>query len=340
MSQRTAQDKLCCGKTAHTQYNPATMKTIRRSMTRRDFLTETAALGAASLVVSCGEPPRRNDSAWQIGCYTRPWDQVDYRGALDAIAEAGYKFCGLMTTIAPRRLVISVDTPPEEAQQIGEECRKRGMTPVSVYGGGFPVTKSVEAGIEGLKKLLDNVAAAKAGNLLLGGTSEKLFDAYYKVVAECCDYAAQKGVGMSVKPHGGANANGADCRKIIEKVGHKNFRIWYDPGNIFFYSNGKLNPVDDAAVVDGLVVGMCVKDYRPAKEDPAAPPKKSPYGGDVMLTPGTGQVNFKAVLARLKKGGFTSGPLIVECLDRSDPTKLTAEAKKARLFVEEVVRQI
>ncbi|MCX7824122.1 MAG: sugar phosphate isomerase/epimerase [Verrucomicrobiae bacterium] len=316
------------------------MKTIPSAMTRRAFLTQTAALGAVGLAASRFSAAAGECGGWQIGCYTRPWDQVEYRVALDAIAEAGYKFCGLMTTKAPRRLVISVDTTLEEARQIGDECRQRGLTPVSVYGGGFPVQKSIEAGIEGLKKLIDNVAAAKAGNLLLGGTNEKLSDAYYKVVAECCDYAALKGVGMSVKPHGGNNANGSDCRKIVEKVGHKSFRIWYDPGNIFFYSNGKLNPVDDAAVVDGMVVGMCVKDYRPAKADPAAPPKKSPYGGEVMLTPGTGQVNFKAVLARLKKGGFSSGPLIVECLDRSDPAKLTAEAKKARLFVEEIVRQI
>jgi len=312
-----------------------------QQITRRQFVNQTLTLSAVAMAASCGTSQSRSGSGgWQIGCYTRPWGEVEYRVALDGIAEAGYKFCGLMTTLPPRRLVISVDTPVEEARQIGDECRRRGLMPVSVYGGGFPVAKSIEAGIEGLKKLIDNVAAAKAGNLMLGGTSEKLFDAYYKVVAECCDYAAQKGVGISVKPHGGANANGADCRKIIEKVGHKNFRIWYDPGNVFFYSNGKLNPVDDAAAVDSLVVGMCVKDYRPVKETPTTPPKKSAYGGDVMLTPGTGQVNFKAVLARLKKGGFTSGPLIVECLDRSDPAKLVAEAKKARLFLEKLVKQI
>ena len=309
-------------------------------ITRRQFVNQTLTLSAAGLAASCGTSKSQSGGGpWQIGCYTRPWDQVEYREALDAIAEAGYKFVGLMTTKAPQRLVISVTTSLEEARQVGDECRKRGLTPVSVYGGGFP-TQTVAAGVEGLKKLIDNTAAAKAGNLMLGGTSEKLFDIYYQIVAECCDYAAQKGIGMSVKPHGGANANGSECRKIIEKVGHKNFRIWYDPGNIFFYSNGKLNPVDDAAAVDGLVIGMSVKDYRPAKETPATPPKKSAYGGEVMLTPGTGQVNFKAVMARLKKGGFTSGPLIVECLDRSDPAKLVAEAKKARLFVEKVVKQI
>jgi sugar phosphate isomerase/epimerase len=105
-------------------------------------------------------------------------------------------------------------------------------------------------------------------------------------------------------------------------VGRKNFGLWYDPGNIFYYSEGKIDPVSDSEAVDGLVVGMSVKDYRAPKE--------------VMVTPGAGQVNFQALLARLKKGGFTRGPLVVECLERGPAEKVTAEAKKARRFLEEL----
>ena len=60
---------------------------------------------------------------------------------------------------------------------------------------------------------------------MLGGTGdEKLYQLYYKTIAECCDYAAAKGVGLSIKPHGGQNATGPQCRKAIELVGKKNFR--------------------------------------------------------------------------------------------------------------------
>ena len=129
----------------------------------------------------------------------------------------------------------------------------------------------------------------------MGGVGdEKLYEPYYKAIAECCDYAAEKGMGISVKPHGGLNATGPQCRKTVEFVGHKNFGIWYDPGNIFYYSDGKLNPVDDAPTVDGLVMGMSVKDFKPPK--------------NVDVTPGTGKVDFPAVFAKLKAGGFTSGP--------------------------------
>ncbi|UCF17006.1 MAG: sugar phosphate isomerase/epimerase, partial [Phycisphaerales bacterium] len=302
-------------------------------LSRRGFLGRTLKLGAAGLTASCAatscatKPTGASTyGPWLFGCYTRPWDKYDYRVALDAIAEAGFKYAGLMTTKSKTRLVISVSTTLKEAERVGEEVKKRGLALPSAYCGGIPVAKSLEAGIEGLKKLIDNCAACGAKNLLMGGVGkEELYKAYYKAIAECCDYAAEKGIGISVKPHGGLNATGPQCCKIIEMVGHKNFRIWYDAGNILYYSNGELDPVDDAATVDGLVVGMSIKDYKHPK--------------NVLVTPGTGQVNFPAVLSRLKKGGFTHGPLVVECLEPGDLVQTLAEAKKARRFLEELTGQ-
>ena len=299
-------------------------------ISRRDFLDGTLKVGAAGLVASCTTgyaSSAATTDQWQIGCYTRPWAKYDYRVALDAIAEAGFKYAGLMTTKSKTgNLVISVSTTIDEAHQVDEEVRKRELKVPSVYGGAIPVAKSLKAGIEGLRKLIDNCAACNVGNLLMGGIGNAdLYDAYYKAIAECCDYAAEKGMGISIKPHGGLNATGPQCRKTIEMVGHKNFRIWYDPGNIFFYSEAKLNPIDDAPTVNGLVIGMCIKDYKHPK--------------NVAVTPGTGMVDFPAVFARLKQGGFTGGPLVVECLEPGDLKHTLAEAKKTREFLEELTGQ-
>jgi sugar phosphate isomerase/epimerase len=303
-----------------------------QQLSRRAFLEQSARVAATGLAgsyvtsLSASASGQSTDGPWQIGCYTRPWDKYDYRAALDAIAEAGFKYAGLMTTKTKTGLVISVATTLEEAEHMGKEVKKRNLQVLSVYGGDIAAAKSLKAGIEDLKKLIDNCAACGAKNLLMGGTGDKqVYEAYYKAIAECCDYAAEKGIGISIKPHGGLNATGPQCRKTVEIVAHKNFRIWYDPGNILYYSDGQLDPVADAATVDGLVTGMCVKDYRHPK--------------NVAVTPGTGQVNFPAVLARLKKGGFTGGPLIVECLDPADTEKTLAEAKKARLFLENLTGQ-
>ncbi len=292
------------------------------TITRREFV-QAGVLGGLGIVLRPSACLGAESSGFKLGCYTRPWDQFDFRVALDGIAEAGFKYAGLMTAKGKSGVVVNVESTPEEVGAIAGEVKKRGLQTLSIYGGDFPVAKSVETGIAGLKKLIEHCGLCGCPNLMLGGTGdEKLFPAYYKVVAECCDYAAERKVGLSIKPHGGKNATGPECRKIIEQVGHKNFRLWYDPGNIFYYSDGKLDPVDDCPAVDGLVVGMSVKDFKPPKE--------------VLVTPGTGLVNFGAVIARLKKGGFRSGPLIVECLNRAeDPTKITVEAKKARQFLQQ-----
>ena len=111
----------------------------------------------------------------------------------------------------------------------------------------------------------------------------------------------------------------------MRKWAAKNFTVWYDAGNVLFYSDGKVDPVDDVAAVDGLVTGWCVKDYRHPKQ--------------VDLTPGAGQVNFPAVFARLKQGGFTGGPLLVETLTLGEPPQLLAETRKARQFLETMIRR-
>jgi sugar phosphate isomerase/epimerase len=291
---------------------------------RRSFCKHAAVLAASSAwpLVSDEAPP----SEWQIGCYTRPFDQHDYRVALDAIVEAGFKYAGIMTAKGKSWVMINPETTPEEAAQIGAEVKQRGLKTASVYGD-FRIAESVEGSVPGLRRLIDHCVACGSADLLLGGTSEdKQYELYYKTIAACCDYALEKHVRLTIKPHGGQNATGPQCRKAIKFVDHRNFRLWYDPGNILYYSDGARDPVEDAATVDGLVVGMSVKDFRPPKE--------------VILTPGTGVVDFPKVLARLRRGGFRQGPLIVECLAAGDLAAVTAEAKKARAFLEQLVQEV
>jgi sugar phosphate isomerase/epimerase len=304
---------------------------------RRAFLRNTLTAGASAVLVpgllSAGRATEvADESPWQIGCFTRPWDQYEYRVALDAIAEAGFKHAGLMTAKTEKgNLVISTATTLEEARQIGAELRKRGLECPCVYGGGFPVQKSLAAGIAGLRRLIDNAAAAGAATLMAGGIgNSQLYDDYYKAIAECCDYAAERHVGIVLKPHGGLNATGPQCRKSIERVGHRNFALWYDPGNIFYYSDGKLDPVDDAPSVAGLVSGMCVKDFTMSVSD-------GKVSKDVLLAPGTGKVDFPAVMAALRRGGFVRGPLVIETLARGDRAEVLEAAKRARRFVQELV---
>jgi sugar phosphate isomerase/epimerase len=295
------------------------MKTpLPAPVSRRHFLSGLLAAPALATLGQAAAAPR-----WQIGCYTRPWADHEPRVAFDAIAEAGYKFAGLMT--AKGGNIVTATTPSEKIAALAADAKARGLQIASIWGGDFLVPKSPPDSIARLQKLVDHCVLCGCPSLLLGGTGKaELVDPYYKTVKECCDYAAGKGVVFAVKPHGGTNSTGPECRKLIESVGHRSFRLWYDPGNIFYYSDGKRDPVEDSATVDGLVAGMSVKDFLPPKE--------------VNVTPGTGRVAFARVLAHLRQGGFNGGPLVVECLAKGDLAFTAAEAKRARLFLEDLTR--
>ncbi|MCX8107877.1 MAG: sugar phosphate isomerase/epimerase [Verrucomicrobiae bacterium] len=197
---------------------------------RREFLRVIAPLWVA---IFSAKGSSRDTESYKIGCYTRPWDQYDYRTALDGIAEAGFAYAGIMTAKGPSWLIIHTGTPEEEVISVKNEARQRGLKIISLYAGEFNVQRSVDEGIQGLRRLIDYCALCECPNLMLAGTPEtRLVQDYCRVVRECCEYAAAKNVQLAIKPHGGPNATGPQCRKIIERVGHPRFRLWYDPGNL------------------------------------------------------------------------------------------------------------
>jgi sugar phosphate isomerase/epimerase len=288
--------------------------TMTTHPTRRSFL-KAAAVSAAALSLR-SRADANAAGPWELGCYTRPWDAFEYRVALDGIAESGFTHAGLMTAKGKTWVMITLDTTEPEAAEIGSEAARRGLKVSSVYGD-FPIETTRGATADNLLRLIDLARSAGSPRLLLGGVGapEKV-EPYYRAVADCCDRARDRGLSLSVKPHGGQNATGAACAAIVARVDHPNFGVWYDPGNIFYYSNGSLDPVADAPSVAGHVFGMSVKDFLPPRE--------------VLVTPGTGRVDFPAVLKALAAGGFRAGPLIVECLAKKDtPQAITAEAKIA-----------
>lgn len=289
---------------------------------RRQFIQRAAVgLCAAAAGVRAGE----GRTPWEIGIYTRPWANVDWRTALDAIAAAGYACVGLMTTKAPSNLVLSTESTPEEADAVGQELRKRNLAVLSVWGGNSWFTWKGGAAA-GLGRLIDNCATIGARSLLIGGTGKaEDLPAYLDAIAAACDRAAERKVGLALKPHGGLNATGPQCRDMIQRVNRPEFRIWYDAGNILYYSDGRLDPVTDLKAVAGLVTGWCIKDFKAPK--------------DVALTPGSGQVDFAGVLSGLNAGGFRGGPLVIECLTPGSPEVLVEEARKAKAFVTRLVGQ-
>lgn len=291
-------------------------------ISRRQFIGNfMLATTSAALITGCKTSlfAGGKSSPYQIGAYTRVWGSVNYRVALDGMVEAGYKFAGLSTHEKGR--VVDRDTPPEVAVQVGEEIRKRGLELVTLSGGSHDVSKSLKEGIAGLKRLIDNAVHCGAPTIQINAINNPdLEQHFYRAIAECSDYAAEKGVMITLKPHGNV---GAYCLEQIKKVNHDNFKLWYDPGNVYHATHGETDPVNDAVGLNGYVVGMAVKDFRLPR--------------DVNVTPGTGMVDFPKLLDILKQGGFVRGPLVVELVSQGDYAHATAEARKAREFLEKII---
>ncbi len=291
-------------------------------ISRRHFVSNIMMSAAGiTLVTNCKTTHSAGSKSprWEIGAYTRVWGSVDYRVALDGMVEAGYKYAGLSTHTDGR--VVDRNSEPGFAAKVGEEIKKRGLKLVTNSGGEHDYQKPLKESIASLKRLIDNSALCGAPIIQINAIHNppELVDPFYKAIAECCDYAEAKGILLSLKPHGNV---GRFCMEQVKKVNHRNFKVWYDPGNVYHATFGKTDPVDDAVGLGKLVAGMAVKDFRLPRE--------------VNVTPGTGMVDFPKLMNILGEDGFNRGPLVVELVSPGDPSQITSEARKARLYLEEL----
>ena len=152
---------------------------------------------------------------------------------------------------------------------------------------------------------------------------QKTYEKCIQSVIAGCKYAAQKNLTITIKPHGGMTGTGPLLRRAVQKINQPNLHIMYDPGNIFYYSDGKLDPIEDCVFVRGLVRSISVKDYKHPK--------------NVALTPGTGQVKFSKLFAHLKQGGFQGGPALIEMVSPGDMQHTMAEVIKTRKYLESLL---
>lgn len=84
-------------------------------------------------------------NSWQIGCWTRPWAKYDYRVAMDAVAEAGFKYISFTGAKTKTGRVIAPATPIEEATLAGEDAKERGLEISYIYGGGLPLHEGIDS---------------------------------------------------------------------------------------------------------------------------------------------------------------------------------------------------
>lgn len=261
---------------------------------------------------------------WTIGCYNRPWVDVPaghtIETGLDGIKNAGYKTIGLLTPFKGEPFIGS-DATPEYLAGLKEKIAARKLN--AIMGAIHTKPKmSVEDSIKDVRKQIDNAKALDLQWLLTFGTDKpEDYDNYYKVMADAAPYSQERGMKLVLKPHGGGSGAAEEIIRCMGKVNHPNFKIWYDAGNIIYYT-GK-DPIEQLKPIVQHVTGFCAKDC------------DKPHG-EVFLEFGTGKVDFAAVFGVLKSAGF-NGPVMVECCKKGKTVEeTTAGAQKNREFLEKL----
>lgn len=293
-------------------------------MNRRSFL-QTATLSATAiaswpLTNSFGaEPPH-----WPIGCFNRPWTSWSYDDALDGIAAAGYKLTGLLSTHRGEAFTSSAATP-QYLDGLKRRIAQRGLA-VNMTAIHFQPNAPLQENIADLRKQIENAARLELSFMLTFGVDQaKHYEDFYRLMADAAAQAHKRGIQIALKPHGGGSGASEEILRCLDKVAHPNFKIWYDAGNIIYYT-GK-DPVAELEPIARQVTGFCAKDCPGPK-------------GEVMSQLGTGKVDFKAVFTKLKGVGF-KGPVMVEGVKVGGTADETTANARANLeFLQRVLASI
>jgi sugar phosphate isomerase/epimerase len=290
-------------------------------MNRRTFL-QTASLGATALAAL----PLMNALAaektdWPIGCFNRPWTKWSFDLALDGIRDAGYKLTGLLSGHRGELFTASTATP-EYLDQLKKRIAQRGLA-VNMTAIRFRPDAPLADNIADLHQQIENAARLELKYMLTFGVDQPArYENFYRLMADGAARAEKRGLHIVLKPHGGGSGASEEILRCLEKVAHPNFKIWYDAGNIIYYT-GK-DPLAELEPIARHVTGFCAKDCPGPK-------------GEVMSQFGTGKVDFKAVFAKLKSVGF-NGPIMVEGVKvGATAEETTANARANREFLEKAL---
>jgi sugar phosphate isomerase/epimerase len=294
-------------------------------MNRREFLQHTITGGAATTLGMSLSPSLAAGSVhWPIGCFNRPWTTWSFDDALKQISAAGYQTTGLLTRTRDEPF-IGADATPEYLATLKQRIAGNGLK-ANMAALRSRHTIPLDESIKEVRKQIENADGLALTWLLTFGVDKpEEYEHYYKVMADAAAYAQERKIKLVMKPHGGSSGASDDIVAGMKAVKHPNFKIWYDAGNIIYYT-GK-DPVEELKPIAQHVTGFCAKECAAVRSD-------------VMIQFGAGKVDFAGVFRALKAAGF-DGPIMVECCKVGATAEETmANARANRAFLENVLAAV
>ena len=117
----------------------------------------------------------------------------------------------------------------------------------------------LEDSIEEVRKQIDNASGLALTYLLTFGVDRaRGVRPLLQGDERCGCLREDKKLNLVMKPHGGNSGASDDIQAVMKAVNHPNFKIWYDAGNIIYYT-GK-DPIEELKPIAHHVTGFCAKD--------------------------------------------------------------------------------
>ena len=240
----------------------------------------------------------------RLGGHTNSYHTYSLEEALEGIAAAGFKFVEL-SSVKGWSEFVPLDADGKTLNSIQRMLNKLGLIPISLSGHSDLTTAD---GLKDGKMAID--LCERLGidimNTAVGGHSSQHEDeaSFMGNVHYLADYAAARDILIGLEIHGELTNTGKNAVAVLEKINRPNVLVNYDTANCEFYGNVKA--VDDIATCIDKMIHCHLKDKGAE--------------GRVWNFPavGKGHVDFKKILAILKKGGYT-GPFSVEIEFKGEP---------------------
>jgi L-ribulose-5-phosphate 3-epimerase len=306
-----------------------------KSLNRREFVQAAAALAASGAVTQAAAGPDKaagKDASGQIllGIII---DADDAEKGLARVRELGFTTCEMSVS----------DYSAAHAAKVKEGLAKHKVSPTALICNGpgelvwdfyqGPLTiglvprKYRAERVARLKEAVDFCKAAgiPAVNSHFGFIPEDPNDVLYKEFIEAAKQVAVYAVERGIKVRFETGQETPICLlRAIEDIGTGNLGVNYDTANLILY--GKANPVDGLGVIGKHVQSLHAKDG-------TYPVNPKLLGEETPI--GKGQVDFPAVIRKLKALGF-QGHITIE-REISGP-KQTEDIKASKTYLEGLIR--
>jgi sugar phosphate isomerase/epimerase len=248
----------------------------------------------------------------------RAWTAWGLDDALKGARDAGCSTIGLIAAHQGKHL-IGADATVESLDAIKRKLADSGLELV-VTALRIQENDTPRALQDDVRRQIDNSARLGTRFIMTFGVDRPAnYTKFEQVMTDAAARAEAAKVKLVIKPHGGIAYGPAEILRCVEHVGHPNFSVWYDPGNILHYTGA--DPVEAYVPLAKHVTGFCAKDC-------------ARRSGEVMMTIGEGKVDFPALFARMAATGF-DGPILIEGIKvGKTPDETTANAEANRLALE------